>query len=656
MGLSSAMQWWEEWQLRILILASCFIQYVLFFSLWMRRAPSMRRFRVLLWIAYIGGDAVAIYALATLFNRRKGTSDGDSSGLEVLWAPILLIHLGGQVTISAYSLEDNELWKRHTITLASQVTVALYVFCKWWSGEKMLLSAAILLFLIGILKFAQKPWALRTSSFNSLEASSIVFLLQEAQTEECIHSLAEYVPEAKHCVLETKVDTLQEDVTDSDYMFVNLSAPYSFRIAQLRSFLKLEDVRAYHALQGCLGDTFDSMFTKIGSINIMTSVGAIGLVFLLPFLTLASMVIFTTSHKDGQNEKDITVTYILFGCTTMLEFLLPFMMISLVFPCFESFLDKYTSGWHDMVSQYNLISFCIRKKKPTFMMKLATFNFLREFIHKYWYIQHVPVAFEITGVVRQHVKHGWKTYICDTASYRRFNELRGQWALRRHHQLGWSLKKPFDESVLIWHIATDLCFYHPNTSPQCRQREGTQRSREISNYMVYLLLIRPEMLMPGTRSDLFTLVSNKILGSSKGPFDTEELIAQEILDMPILPTPTDLVSNASKLAKAQMELSDEKERWNVIEGVWVEMLCYSASRCRGYLHAKSLGEGGECLTTICILLSLMGMETFADRHQRSEPPEEEEGEGEEQGEEEEEPCTSRAQGRASQSADNYSPV
>jgi hypothetical protein len=109
MSLSSAALWWEEWQLRILVLASCFIQYVLFFSLWMRRAPSLRRLRVLLWIAYIGGDAVAIYALATLFNRHRETLDGKSSNLEVLWAPVLLIHLGGQVTISAYSLEDNEL-------------------------------------------------------------------------------------------------------------------------------------------------------------------------------------------------------------------------------------------------------------------------------------------------------------------------------------------------------------------------------------------------------------------------------------------------------------------------------------------------------------------------------------------------------------------
>lgn len=43
--------------------------------------------------------------------------------------------------------------------------------------------------------------------------------------------------------------------------------------------------------------------------------------------------------------------------------------------------------------------------------------------------------------------------------------------------------------------------------------------------------------------------------------------------------------------------------WKVIRGVWIQMLCFSASRCRGYLHAKSLGSG-------------RGLEMFAERHQR----------------------------------------
>ena len=57
----------------------------------------------------------------------------------------------------------------------------------------------------------------------------------------------------------------------------------------------------------------------------------------------------------------------------------------------------------------------------------------------------------------------------------------------------------------------------------------------------------------------------------------------------------------------------------MIEGVWVEMLCYSASRCRGYLHAKSLGEGGEFLSFVWLVLSLKGAKSLVDKLQM--PPE-----------------------------------
>jgi hypothetical protein len=119
----------------------------------------------------IGGDA-----LATLFNRQKQqtmTDGGGNNALEAIWACVLLIHLGGQAEISAYSLKDNEMWKQHAITRVSQVTVALYVFCKWWSDETKtrLLQVAVLLFIVGILSFSQKPWALLRASYGGMTST-----------------------------------------------------------------------------------------------------------------------------------------------------------------------------------------------------------------------------------------------------------------------------------------------------------------------------------------------------------------------------------------------------------------------------------------------------------------------------------------------------
>ncbi|VAH12784.1 unnamed protein product [Triticum turgidum subsp. durum] len=125
--LSSAVQWWGEWQLQVLALSSLGIQYVLAIFAGFRKSGAPPWVRFVTWLAFLGSDAVAIFALATLFNRQRyqqlHNSSHKSHGLQVLWAPILLMHLGGQVVITAYNIEDNELWRRHIVTALSQVRV-----------------------------------------------------------------------------------------------------------------------------------------------------------------------------------------------------------------------------------------------------------------------------------------------------------------------------------------------------------------------------------------------------------------------------------------------------------------------------------------------------------------------------------------------------
>ncbi|KAF7109274.1 hypothetical protein CFC21_109566 [Triticum aestivum] len=177
MGLSSAVDWWEEWPLRILVICSQCVQWILYFSARRCKSAISASFRLLIWLAYIGSDAVAIYALATLFNRHRKPENSSfthgKSVLEVVWAPVLLMHLGGQDGITAYNMEDNELWKRHVLTAFSQITVSIYVFCKsWQGGDKKLLQAAIMLFTLGGIRCLEKPYALRSASINSLVSAS----------------------------------------------------------------------------------------------------------------------------------------------------------------------------------------------------------------------------------------------------------------------------------------------------------------------------------------------------------------------------------------------------------------------------------------------------------------------------------------------------
>ncbi|CAL4980608.1 unnamed protein product [Urochloa decumbens] len=410
MGFSEAVLWWEEWQLRVLVLCSLFLQFFLCFAGYLRKRQIPSWLRFLIWLAFLGSDAAAIYALATLYNRSKRqewvTMHRRSASLQALWAPILLVHLGGQDGITAYNIEDNELWRRNVLTAGSQVTVAIYVFCKSSSEDMIIFIIASILFFYGTVKCVQK-------------------------------------------------------------------APL------------------YEALQ---------------------------------------------LSKSGCN---------------------------------------------------------------------------------------------ITKLVHDYVAKGWtEHHIKDIATYRAFNDNRGQWTLRREGLLDilrWSLQRPFHESVLLWHLATDLCFHFMLTPPT---HEAASQCREMSNYMAYLLFVNPEMLIPGGSRTQFKAAYrciNQFIHNDDGPaantaLDENEIALKIVVNALLDEDGSDIVQYAGKLASLVMRCSDmdEEKMWRVIQGVWVEMLCFSAGRCRGYLHAKSLGTGGEYLSYVWLLLLYMGMETLGEKMQRTE--------------------------------------
>jgi hypothetical protein len=226
-----------------------------------------------------------------------------------------------------------------------------------------------------------------------------------------------------------------------------------------------------------------------------------------------------------------------------------------------------------------------------------------------------------------HVETGWKEYIRDPHSYRMFNDTKGEWTLARNRclpQLGWCLKRPFDESIVLWHLATDLYIHHTCTSLD--DHVSARHCKVMSNYMVHLLSDNPEMLMPGSRERLSATAYKELEVLLKGetaPRDEKEL-TQRVFEKCELATgglsqdtTSLLIGDAWKLAQSLL-IVEESKIWALIQGVWVEMLCFSAGRCRGYLHAEALGTGVEYLSYVWILLLYTGMETFPEKLHRTE--------------------------------------
>ncbi|EMS47512.1 hypothetical protein TRIUR3_06764 [Triticum urartu] len=601
MGVSGAVQWWEVSQLRILVLASLVIQYILL-------------------VASAASDAIAIYALATLFNRHREShqedGDGGSNILEVLWAPILLIHLGGQDGITAYNIEDNELWTRHILTSVSQKLK------------------------IDLLEdFIHK--AISPAGAND-------YLLTPA----------------------TPVDFTPHK------LFVDVASPSpDDRIRMLQSFSALDDNHAYCKLQHWLSETFQLLYTKekmfslefvfVGQTNNIAHARASmseqivgffssGLVRLFAmYLPFAAVALFHCSHREVYREDDVKVTYVLLCCTAALEG--NAMFLKSLRRGRENRKQTDEPLFADMVSQYNLIGLLVRNKKHSRMMRILGVLGCSAFLQQHWRMKSCYSSFSITMLVLKYVKGGWEHHIRDVSTYRKFSDNRGQFTLGCegcYEELGWSLEGAFDESVLLWHLATDFCYYdtgvsHSHHGLLCTQDscphayacpawcEGSGhhkraiQCREISNYMMYLLFVNPEMLLAGTRRNLFTSAYSELKGIIiRGDKQTHKEI--ELTQMIIAavdgggsPPPDGtqqqqggIIRDAWNIAKVLSNLPEEK-MWDVIEGVWVEMLCFSAARCRGYLHAKGLATDVEYLTYVWLLLYYMGMETLAAKLQRA---------------------------------------
>lgn len=119
-----------ERELRVCILVSLFLKIFLIVAGTFRRLVSHKWIVILLWLAYLLAEMVAVFGLGLIISRQRlffkyckedVTDNCINDHLHVFWAPFLLLHLGGPDTVIAFAPEDNELWLRHLFYLLHSV-------------------------------------------------------------------------------------------------------------------------------------------------------------------------------------------------------------------------------------------------------------------------------------------------------------------------------------------------------------------------------------------------------------------------------------------------------------------------------------------------------------------------------------------------------
>ncbi|XP_034680708.1 uncharacterized protein LOC117910699 isoform X2 [Vitis riparia] len=409
----SVQKLWNEWELRLMVLLSLFLQIVLIIFSNRRKYTVTPWIRILIWSAYLSADWVATVSLGTLSN-----SQGDSEGklldpnytLMAFWAPFLLLHLGGPDTITAYSLEDNELWLRHLLGLVVQVGVAFYVFLRSWAGTP-LTFLSIPMFVAGIIKYGERTWVLRSASKNHFRDSLLPVPDPGPDYAEFMKeygSLKDKMDVSRTRKEKTGENPLQSTVGDKAYyLFEN-----QFRRLYADLILSLDDQQnserfikelpfegAFEVVEMELSFLYDVLYTKATVVYSLLGIFLRTTSFLSTISTLAAFYFFI--HKHQFSNIDINITYTLLFGAIFLEIYAIIMLIlsdwtivwlsskkcsltGSICRAITSFRSVLTSDkrWSRRMAQNNLIDSCRRDE----IDEVPRFFDMNKFLERYWYV------------------------------------------------------------------------------------------------------------------------------------------------------------------------------------------------------------------------------------------------------------------------------
>ncbi|KAG0450482.1 hypothetical protein HPP92_026711 [Vanilla planifolia] len=110
--------------------------------------------------------------------------DNSNNAILAFCVPFLLLHLGGLDTITAYSMEDNELWARHLLALAYELIIVVYVLFRSLPSN-LLLAPTLLIFFVAIIKYAERSYSLYRASTDGFHSSVVISSKQSQLNQIC---------------------------------------------------------------------------------------------------------------------------------------------------------------------------------------------------------------------------------------------------------------------------------------------------------------------------------------------------------------------------------------------------------------------------------------------------------------------------------------
>lgn len=693
--LNWAKRLWDHWNIRAAILCSLSLQVslILFASCRKRAAHKISHRLVIFWIwaAYLLADIVANFAIGHL-STRQNSADSEHShndDLQAFWAPFLLVHLGGQDTITAFSLEDNELWIRHLLSFLTQGFATLYVFFLTLPHNEVIIPT-ILLFVAGVITYLERTVALYRSSMGKFRDSMLpkpdpgpnyAKLIEEhdlnieAKLPSRIITVGETYKQRDVGAVDTEANKPADDlqIVQEAYRYFNILTGliadqiFSFkdRNDNRKFFHSIDADHALRVLEVELNFIYETLFTKA---SVVQSLAGYCLRLLSFSLVLVALLLFHFQvEKDDFDAFDVKVTYVLlFGSIGLgvISFIRAIssdrtvadskkleswseysfwttskaIFTSWKVPLFNAktaILKRMglTKRWSRSISGCKFLSYCrIRRHQSRIVYFVVDFQFLqglRDFFYVTFSVSNESFNDELWKFIFDELQEKSILFAEDPEDAKTIFTARGNFVLQyndwgKDHKdalMPYVVNVTYDESLLLWHIATQLLYSTDNATDQ-----NKEFSKLLSDYMLYLLIVQTNLMaavagngkirIRDTCAEAERFFKTRDLGPN-----LEQQACSSVLNFNTEIRPIDVkgdrsksvLFDASRLAKLLKEM-DQGKKWKLVSKVWVELMSYAAGHCRATAHTQQVSRGGELITLVWLLMAHFGI---ADQFQVS---------------------------------------
>ncbi|KAK4591348.1 hypothetical protein RGQ29_021523 [Quercus rubra] len=615
---------------------------------------------LLLWVAYQFAGWFATVSLSIISNHFAPDAKDPKFSIAAFWAPFFLLHLAGPDTITAYSLEDNALWRRQALTLVGQVGVTIFIIFRAWANE-LLNFLAVVMLIPGLIKIGERIWVLRSGSSENFKATT----LRRPDPGPNYARFMEEYQSKKDEGLDVTSDTLIEARFVSDIslpmqknckipdaailqrayiMFQTFKQLFSDLILSIQDiknsqsyFQKVSFEEAFKVIEVELGFMYDVFYTKAFLVYSLKPGCFLRLTSFCSTLVVLLVFSIVGDNKHLYTLGDRVITYVLLCGAISLE--IYSVLIMLTSDWSMHWLSKHENAmvdllyraisvissipflarkkrWRNKMGQHNLIKYCM-ECKPARCGLIQRFLFYHEMLEKNRYQELKEVSQDLKKLIFRHLLEKSRsakdlkpcTELCACRGGRALKKSKCSDCIRKEEK--------FDQSILQWHIATSLCYNddqnkHQNTNCQ-NHREA---SKLLSDYMLYLQVMRPIMLPNGIEQIRFqdTLAEAKIFFEERKSVSDEIQASKKLLAVNTDIPPSVVKGDRSKsvlfdgcrLAKSLQCLEIDK-KWELVSDVWIEMMCYAATKCRWNHHAQQLCRGGEFFTHVWLLMAHLGI-------------------------------------------------